>query len=358
MAGNSIGQIFKLTTFGESHGLAIGGVIDGCPPGIFVDEEFIASEMNRRSPGKTGISSSRTEEDKVEFLSGIFGGKTTGTPIAFNIKNTDAISSDYNELKDVLRPSHADYTYLQKYGSRDHRGGGRASARETAARVVAGALAKLILVKDGITITAFVSRIGNIALNKNYRAIDASAIEQDILRCPDKAVSSQMQLLLKQLQEEGDSTGGIVSCFVQGCPTGLGEPVFDKLQADLAKAMLSIPAAKGFEYGKGFDSAAMKGSKHNDPFKNRDNKIAFASNHSGGIQGGISNGENIYFNVAFKPVSSIIKKQKTVDVRGNETEISIKGRHDVCFVPRAVSVVEAMTALVITDHLLRLKTLK
>lgn len=358
MAGNSIGQIFRLTTFGESHGIAIGGVIDGCPPGIFVDEEFIASEMNRRSPGKTGISSSRTEEDKVEFLSGIFEGKTTGTPIAFNIKNIDTISSDYNELKDVLRPSHADYTYLQKYGFRDHRGGGRASARETATRAVAGALAKLILVKNGITITAFVSRIGNIALNKNFRAIDTSAIEQDILRCPDKAVSSQMQLLLEQLQKEGDSTGGIVSCFVQGCPAGLGEPVFDKLQADLAKAMLSIPAAKGFEYGEGFASAAMKGSEHNDPFKNKDNKIAFASNHSGGIQGGISNGENIYFNVAFKPVSSIIKKQKTVDVRGNETEISVKGRHDVCFVPRAVPVVEAMTALVITDHLLRLKTLK
>ncbi|MFA5781988.1 MAG: chorismate synthase [Bacteroidales bacterium] len=358
MAGNSIGQIFKLTTFGESHGIAIGGVIDGCPPGIFVDEEFIASEMNRRSPGKTGISSSRTEEDKVEFLSGIFEGKTTGTPIAFNIKNTDTISSDYNELKDVLRPSHADYTYLQKYGSRDHRGGGRASARETATRVVAGTLAKLILLKDGITITAFVSRIGNIALDQNYSVVDASAVEQDILRCPDKAVSIQMQKLLKQLQKEGDSTGGIVSCFVQGCPSGLGEPVFDKLQADLAKAMLSIPAAKGFEYGKGFDSAAMKGSEHNDSFKNQDNKIAFASNNSGGIQGGISNGENIYFNVAFKPVSSIIKKQKTVDVKGNETEISVKGRHDVCLVPRAVPVVEAMTALIITDHLLRLKTLK
>jgi len=261
-------------------------------------------------------------------------------------------------LKDKLRPSHADYTYLQKYGIRDHRGGGRASARETAARVAAGALAKLILLKHNIHITAFVSQIGNIALNKNYKPCDSSAIESDVLRCPDKKVSIQMEQLLRQLHGEGDSTGGVVSCFIKGCPAGLGEPVFDKLHAELAKAMLSIPAAKGFEYGEGFASATMKGSEHNDAFEGKKGKITVSSNHSGGIQGGISNGEDICFNVAFKPVSSILKEQETVDVKGNETKISVKGRHDVCLVPRAVPVVEAMAALVITDHLLRLKTLK
>jgi chorismate synthase len=358
MAGNSIGQIFRLTTFGESHGYAIGGVIDGCPPGITIDEKFIEKEMSRRSPAQNVASTSRKEKDKVEFISGLFDGNTTGAPLAFIIKNTDQRSSDYDELKNVFRPSHADFTYFMKYGIRDHRGGGRSSARETAVRVAAGAVSKLILAKYKIRIQAYTSQIGNIAINKKYTDIDVAAIEKDPLRCPDKKISSQMQKLITQLKDEGDTIGGIVSCVIQNCPSGLGEPVFDKLQADLAKAMLSIPAAKGFEYGEGFFSSTMKGSEHNDAFENKKNKITFLSNHSGGIQGGISNGEDIFFNVAFKPVSSISKAQRTVDAKGKETMISIKGRHDICVVPRAVSVVEAMAALVLTDHLLKLKTMK
>jgi len=357
MAGNTFGQIFRLTTFGESHGIAIGGVIDGCPPGIKLDEKFIASEMELRSPGKRDYSSSRKEDDKVEFLSGVYKGKTTGAPLAFIIKNSDQHPSDYDSLKDILRPSHADYTYHLKYGIYDHRGGGRASARETAVRVAAGAVAKLILAKNKISIHAFTSQIGNIALKNGFK-VDIPAINKDLLRCPDKATSSKMQKLLESIKKEGDSVGGMVSCFIQDCPAGLGEPVFDKLQADLAKAMMSIPAAKGFEYGAGFAAAQMKGSEHNDTFKSVRGKILLSSNHAGGIQGGIGNGEDIYFNVAFKPVSSISKEQKTVNLKGAETTISIKGRHDVCVVPRAVAVVEAMTALVITDHLLRLNTLK
>ncbi|NTW33684.1 MAG: chorismate synthase [Bacteroidetes bacterium] len=358
MAGNSFGKIFKLTTFGESHGIAVGGVIDGCPPEIFVDEEFIAQEINRRKPGNYKNSTARKEDDKVEFISGLFEGKTTGAPIAFIIKNTDHKSSDYDELKDVFRPSHADYTYLEKYGIRDYRGGGRASARETVSRVVAGAIAKLILRKYGIDIFAYTSQLGNIEISDNIKDINPSAIENDILFCPDKKASVLMQQLLDKLKQEGDSTGCVINCVVKCCPAGLGEPVFDKLQADLAKAMLSIPAAKGFEYGEGFKSSSMKGSEHNDIFKSENNKIILESNHSGGIQGGISNGEDIYFKIAFKPISSINKMQKTVDINGNNIEISIKGRHDVCVVPRVIPVVEAMTALVILDHLLLNITIK
>jgi chorismate synthase len=358
MAGNTFGQVFRLTTFGESHGVAVGGIIDGCPPGLKINNEFIKREMNRRKPGNSAFVSARSEDDKVEFLSGIYKGITTGTPIAFIIKNNDQHSSDYDELKNIFRPSHADYTYLQKYGVRDNAGGGRSSARETAARVVAGAIAKLYLVNlYKIQLHAFTSQIGNIRLKKDYKDVDLALVENDIVRCPDKKTSLQMQKLLNQLKSEGDSTGGVVSCFIKSLPAGLGEPVFDKLQADLAKAMLSIPAAKGFEYGEGFASAAMKGSEHNDAFISKKGKIAFASNHSGGIQGGISNGEDILFKVAFKPVSSISKIQSTDDTEGKEVDIQIKGRHDICVVPRAVAVVEAMASIVIMDHLLRHKTL-
>ena len=358
MAGNSIGQIFRLTTFGESHGYAVGGVIDGCPPEIMIDEKFIEAEMSRRSPMHNSASTSRKEADKVEFISGVFEGKTTGTPLAFIIKNGDHHSSDYDVLKNIFRPSHADFTYLSKYGIRDHCGGGRASARETAARVAAGAIAKLFLTKYEIKINAYTSQIGNISINKKHTDIDFTAIDKDVLRCPDKEASVKMIELISKLKSENDTIGGIVGCVIKNCPIGLGEPLFDKLQADLAKAMMSIPAAKGFEYGEGFSSALMKGSENNDVFTNKKNKISISTNHSGGILGGISSGEYIYFNVAFKPVSSISKVQQTVDITGKETIIEIKGRHDICVAPRAVSVVEAMAALVLTDHLLRSKTLK
>jgi len=353
MAGNTFGQVFRLTTFGESHGVAVGGVIDGCPSGLKIDGKFIAKELSRRKPGNSEFASARKEDDKVEFLSGIYKGITTGAPVAFIIKNKDQHSSDYDELKNVLRPSHADYAYLQKFGIRDYEGGGRASARETAARVVAGAIAKLYLAKTKIKFCAYTSQIGDVILKKSYSDVDIPSIDADMLYCPDKRVSAQMQKLLKQVKAEGGSTGGMVTCFIQSLPAGLGEPVFDKLQADLAKAMLSIPAAKGFEYGEGFAAAAMKGSEHNDAFISKKGKIAFASNHSGGIQGGISNGEDVFFKVAFKPVSSIAKTQSTVTLDGKAAKISIKGRHDVCLVPRAVPVVEAMAAIVVMDHLLR-----
>ncbi len=357
MTGNTFGQVFRLTTFGESHGVAVGGVIDGCPAGLKIDYKFIARELSRRKPGNSEFASARKEDDKVEFLSGIYKGIATGAPIAFIIKNNDRHSSDYDELKNVFRPSHADYTYLQKYGIREHEGGGRLSARETASRVVAGAIAKIYLAKTKIKFHAYTSQIGDIKLKQNYSDIDTSLIDPDILYCPDKKISAQMQKLLKQLKAEGDSTGGVVSCFIKSLPTGLGEPVFDKLQADLAKAMLSIPAAKGFEYGEGFAVAAMKGSEHNDAFISKKGKIALVSNHSGGIQGGISNGEDVFFKVAFKPVSSIAKTQSTVTLDGKAAKISVKGRHDVCLVPRAVPVVEAMASIVIMDHFLRNKML-
>ncbi|MDC7999881.1 chorismate synthase [Aequorivita todarodis] len=344
MAGNSFGKIFKLTTFGESHGAAIGGIIDGCPAGLSLDFEAINTEMQRRKPGQSAIVTQRKEEDAVKFLSGIFEGKTTGTPIGFLIENTDQKSKDYSHIKDVYRPSHADFTYDKKYGIRDYRGGGRSSARETACRVVAGAIAKQLL--KGIKIKAYVSSVGEMELTKPYSEVDFSEIEKNPVRCPDAAMASKMENYIKSIRKEGDTVGGTVSGVIQNVPVGLGEPVFDKLHAELGKAMLSINAVKGFEYGSGFAGTAMKGSVHNDSF-NEDGSTK--TNHSGGIQGGISNGEDIYFKVAFKPVATIMQKQETIDSKGNKATAEGKGRHDPCVVPRAVPIVEAMAALVLAD---------
>jgi chorismate synthase len=358
MAGNTIGTLFRLTSFGESHGIAIGGVIDGCPSGISIDLEFIRSEMRRRRPGQSKIVTQRKEEDEVEFLSGIFEGKSTGAPIGFMVKNSDARSKDYEALKDVYRPSHADFTYDEKYGMRDHRGGGRSSARETVARVVAGAIAKLILAQNGISVNAFVSQVGEIAVTKNSSELDLSQTEKNIVRCPDQKIAEEMIALIESVRKEGDTVGGIVTCIAKNVPAGLGEPVFDKLHADLGKAMLSINAVKGFEFGSGFSGSSMRGSEHNDIFipGTGKRKIITATNRSGGIQGGISNGEEIYFRVAFKPVATIIQKQRTVNSKGQPVEMMGKGRHDPCVVPRAVPIVEAMCALVLVDHLMRQKT--
>ena len=347
MAGNSFGNIFKLTTFGESHGPALGGVIDGCPPGIKLDLDFIESEMQRRKPGQSSIVTQRKEEDSVQFYSGIFEGKTTGTSIGFLIHNKDQKSKDYSHIKDTYRPSHADFVYDKKYGHRDYRGGGRSSARETASRVVAGAIAKQIL--EGIEITAHVSSVGEIKVDTHYSKLDFSTIENNPVRCADPKTAVEMESFIKQIRKEGDTVGGEVSCVIENCPIGLGEPVFDKLHAELGKAMLSINAVKGFEYGSGFDGSKLKGSQHNDSF-NSDGKTE--TNNSGGIQGGISNGMDIYFNVAFKPVATIMKSQKTIDSNNNEVEMKGKGRHDPCVVPRAVPIVEAMAALVLVDYLL------
>ncbi len=353
MAGNSFGKIFKLTTFGESHGAAIGGIIDGCPAGLTLDFEAINREMQRRKPGQSAIVTQRKEEDEVKFLSGIFEGKTTGTPIGFLIENTDQKSKDYSHIKDIYRPSHADFTYDKKYGIRDYRGGGRSSARETACRVVAGAIAKQLL-KD-IKITAYVSSVGEMELTKPYSEVDFSEIEKNPVRCPDAAMASKMEDYIKSIRKEGDTVGGTVSCVIQNMPVGVGEPVFDKLHAELGKAMLSINAVKGFEYGSGFAGTAMKGSEHKDSF-NTDGSTK--TNHSGGIQGGISNGEDIYFKVAFKPVATIMQKQETIDSKGNKAVAEGKGRHDPCVVPRAVPIVEAMAALVIADFWLLSKISK
>lgn len=347
MAGNSFGKLFKLTTFGESHGVAIGGVIDGCPSGIHLDFEAIQSEMDRRKPGQSDIVTQRKESDVVEFLSGIFEGQTTGTPIGFIIKNTDHKSNDYSHIKDVYRPSHADYTYDKKYGVRDYRGGGRSSARETACRVVAGAIAKQML-KD-VKIHAFTSSVGDIFLDRPYQDLDFSKIETNTVRCPDEVVANQMIERIREIRKQGDTIGGTVTCVIQNLPIGLGEPVFDKLHAELGKAMLSINAVKGFEYGSGFCGAKMKGSEHNDQF-NEDGSTK--TNLSGGIQGGISNGMDIYFRVAFKPVATIIQKQNTLDNKGDIVEMQGKGRHDPCVVPRAIPIVEAMAALVLADYTL------
>ncbi|MBB6680433.1 chorismate synthase [Aequorivita sp. 609] len=344
MAGNSFGKIFKITTFGESHGEAIGGVIDGCPAGISIDFEAINSEMQRRKPGQSAIVTQRKEEDEVKFLSGIFEGKTTGTPIGFIIENTNQKSKDYSHIKDVYRPSHADYTYDKKYGNRDYRGGGRSSARETACRVVAGAIAKQ-LIKE-IKINAFVSSVGDIFIDKPYQALDFKKIESNLVRCPDAKSAQKMEELIRETRKNGDTVGGTITCVIENVPAGLGEPVFDKLHAELGKAMLSINAVKGFEYGSGFCGAKMKGSEHNDLF-NSDGSTK--SNLSGGIQGGISNGMDIYFRVAFKPVATIMQKQETIDSKGNKVIAEGKGRHDPCVVPRAVPIVEAMAALVIAD---------
>lgn len=347
MAGNSFGNIFKLTTFGESHGEAIGGVIDGCPSGIQLDIDAIQYDLNRRKPGQSEIVTQRKEPDSVEFLSGIFEGVTTGTSIGFIIKNTNQKSKDYSHIKNVYRPSHADYTYEKKYGIRDYRGGGRSSARETACRVVAGSLAKQII--SSIKINAYTSSVGDIFLNKPYQDLDFSKTELNAVRCPDEEVSKKMIERIKSIRKDGDTIGGTVTCVLQNIPIGLGEPVFDKLHADLGKAMLSINAVKGFEYGSGFCGAKMKGSEHNDLF-NADGSTK--TNLSGGIQGGISNGMDIYFRIAFKPVATVIQKQNTLDATGNIVEMQGKGRHDPCVVPRAVPIVEAMAALVLADFYL------
>ncbi len=356
MSGNTFGTIFRLTTFGESHGKAIGGIIDGCPAGLEIDFDFVQKELNRRKPGQSVLTTSRTEDDKVEFLSGIFEGKAIGTPIAFIIRNKDQKPEDYDQLKDTFRPSHADFTYQEKYGIRDYRGGGRASARETAARVVAGAIAKLLLKKIGVSITGYVSQIGSVKLEKNYQSLDFQQVEKSRVRCPDENVSAKMIELIENVKAEGDTVGGVVKCVILGVPVGLGEPVFDKLQADLAKAMLSINAVKGFDYGSGFKAAEMNGSEHNDVFEKREGKITTKTNWSGGIQGGISNGQEIYFRVAFKPVATLMKDQETVNAAGEKVILKGKGRHDVCVVPRAVPIVEAMAALVLADHILKSRT--
>ncbi len=359
MTGNSFGKAFTLTTFGESHGGAIGGIIDGCPAGLEIDFDFIQSELDRRKPGQSKLTTQRKESDKVEFLSGIFEGKTLGTPIGFIIPNTDAKSKDYSHLEKAFRPSHADFTFSEKFGIRDYRGGGRSSARETACRVVGGAIAKLLLLNHGIKINAFVKAVASISLDKNYKEIDFTLIESSEVRCPDNVVANQMIEAIKKAKKEGDSLGGVITCVIQNTPIGLGEPVFDKLHADLAKAMVSINAVKGFEIGSGFEGTKLKGSEHNDEFyKDNSGKISTKTNNSGGIQGGISNGEDIYFSVAFKPTATIIKTQKSIDNEGNEINLEGKGRHDPCVLPRAVPIVEAMSALVIADHLLRNKTSK
>jgi len=351
MAGNSYGTLYRLTTFGESHGEALGGIIDGCPSGIVLDLEAIELEMSRRKPGQSAIVTQRKEPDAVQFLSGIFEGKTTGTPIGFIIPNTNQKSDDYSHIKDNYRPSHADYVYDQKYGFRDYRGGGRSSARETASRVVAGAIAKQMLPE--IKINAFVSAVGPITLNKSYQELDFNLIESNPVRCPDPEMAVVMEDYIREIRKQGDTVGGTVTCVIQNVPVGLGEPVFDKLHAELGKAMLSINAVKGFEYGSGFEGSKMKGSEHNDLYNaNGTTK----TNLSGGIQGGISNGMDIYFNVAFKPVATIMQKQESLDNQGNITEMTGKGRHDPCVVPRAVPIVEAMAAIVLADFYLINKT--
>lgn len=353
MAGNTYGTIFKLSTFGESHGKAIGGVIDGCPAGVELDLEAIQRDLDRRKPGQSAIVTQRKEPDEVEFFSGIFEGKTTGTPIGFAIHNTNQKSKDYSHIKDSYRPSHADYVYDEKYGIRDYRGGGRSSARETASRVVAGAIAKQFL--NPLSINAYVSAVGNIKLEADPATVDLAEIENNPVRCPDQAKAAEMEAYIKQIRKEGDTIGGIVTCVIKNVPVGLGEPVFDKLHAELGKAMLSINAVKGFEYGSGFEGTSMKGSAHNDLF-NTDGTTK--TNQSGGVQGGISNGMDIYFRVAFKPVATIMQNQETINSKGDTVAMQGKGRHDPCVVPRAVPIVEAMAALVLADFKLLKRTNK
>lgn len=350
--GNSFGKIFKISTFGESHGKAIGVIVDGCPSGLSIDEVYIQNELRRRKPGQSKITTQRKEEDEVEILSGVFEGKTTGTPISMLIRNTDQKSKDYSHISESFRPSHADYTYSQKYGNRDYRGGGRSSARETAARVAAGAIAKLFLQHFDITVQAYVSQAGEVALSKPYQELDLTLTESNIIRCPDPEVAERMIAHIDQVRKDRDTIGGIVTCVAQGVPAGLGEPVFDRLHAELGKAMLSINAVKGFEYGSGFKGIEMRGSQHNDAFYQEGDIVKTRTNHSGGIQGGISNGEDIYFNVAFKPVATIMQDQESINEKGEAITVSGKGRHDPCVVPRAVPIVEAMAALVLADYLL------
>ena len=355
--GNSIGKIFKLTTFGESHGIAIGGIIDGSPAGLELDFEAIQKQLDRRKPGQSKITTQRKESDTVQFLSGIFEGRTTGTPIGFTIKNEDAKSKDYTHVKDAFRPSHADYTYQQKYGIRDYRGGGRSSARETACRVVAGAIAQQILDKVGVKITAYVSAVGNITLNKCYTNLDLSLTDTNLVRCPDVVIADQMIETIEKTKKEGDTIGGEITALATGVPAGWGEPVFDKLHADIGKGMLSINAVHGFKYGfDAVDIASSKGSEVNDSLIDSNGKTK--TNFSGGIQGGISNGNDIYCEVAFKPVATIMKKQNTIDKNGNKIDVKGRGRHDACVVPRAVPIVESMLALTLVDHYLRSLTNK
>lgn len=355
MAGNTFGEIFRLTTFGESHGTAIGGVLDGCPPGLYVDRDRIQRELNRRKPGQSDLTSPRKESDEVQFLSGIFDGKTTGTPIAFMVPNQNPNSSDYSHLQNAYRPSHADYTYEQKYGYRDYRGGGRSSARETIARVVGGTFGRFVLDTYNIDIKAYVSSLGDIELNRSYKELDLSAVEDNAVRCPDPDTAKKMTDHILEVKSEGDTLGGTITCVINNVPRGLGEPVFDKMHADLGKAMLNINAVKGFEYGSGFEGTRMKGSAHNDRFYKEQGAIRTLTNYSGGIQGGITNGEDIYFRVAFKPIATVMKNQKSVKSDGSGTIIEGKGRHDVTVIPRAVPIVEAMASMVLTDQLLRQK---
>lgn len=350
---NSIGTIFRLTTFGESHGVAIGGVVDGMPAGVDIDISFIQQELNRRRPGQSSITTSRSESDRVELLSGVFEGKSTGAPIGFIVYNENQHSSDYDNMRDVFRPSHADFTYQHKYGIRDHRGGGRTSARITLSRCVAGALAKLVLRQYGINITAYTMQVGNISIGSDYRRYDLSVAETNAVRCPDIVKAAEMEELIKEVKADGDTIGGIIQCVVSGCPVGLGTPEFDKLHAVLGKAMLSINAVKGFEYGEGFAGVTQRGSEQNDLFCiDSENNVRMQTNHSGGVQGGLSNGEDIVFRVAFKPVATLLREQPTIDKLGNATTLLARGRHDPCVLPRAVPVVEAMAAMVILDELL------
>lgn len=352
---NTFGHIFRLTSFGESHGDAIGGIVDGMPAGVEIDLDFIQAELNRRRPGQSRVSTSRDESDRVELLSGIFEGKSTGCPIGFIVRNENQHSADYDALRDLFRPSHADFTYQRKYGIRDHRGGGRSSARVTIARVVAGALAKLALQQLGITIQAYTSQVGDIVLDSDYKLFDFTLTETTPLRCPDPEKARQMEDLITKIKAEGDSVGGVISCVIKGCPVGIGEPEFDKLHARLGYAMLGINAAKGFEIGDGFSSTFQRGSEANDLF---DEGFATKTNHSGGVQGGISNGQDIFFRVAFKPVATILQPQQTIDIQGNTTTMLAHGRHDPCVVPRAVPIVEAMAAMVVLDQILLQKTVK
>jgi chorismate synthase len=353
--GNSYGTLFRISTFGESHGPSIGVILDGCPAGLEIDETFIQSELDRRKPGQSKITTQRKEDDTFRILSGVFEGKSTGTPIAIVIDNQDQRSKDYSHIAETFRPSHADYTYEVKYGNRDYRGGGRSSARETAARVAAGAIAKLLLQKYNVSIHGFVSQVGEIQA-PHYTQLDFAKTEDNIVRCPHAETAEKMIALIDQVRLDRDTIGGIVTCVIKNAPVGLGEPVFDKLHAELGKAMLGINAVKGFEYGSGFDGVTLRGSQHNDEFYSEAGRIRTKTNLSGGVQGGITNGEDIYFNVAFKPVATIMQEQASVDKQGNEVTVSGKGRHDPCVVPRAVPIVESMAALVMADFLLRARS--
>lgn len=355
---NTFGHLFTLTTFGESHGEAIGGVVDGMPAGIEIDTAFIQQELNRRRPGQSRITTSRQEADQVELLSGVFEGRSTGCPIGFIVRNQNQHSQDYENLRTVFRPSHADYTYYNKYELRDHRGGGRSSARITISRCVGGALAKMALRQLGISVQAYTSQVGDITLERDYRLYNLDLTEQNAVRCPDQEKARQMEQLIEQVKAEGDTIGGIITCVIKGCPTGLGEPEFSKFHAELGAAMLGINAVKGFEYGEGFSGVTARGSEQNDVFVSENSSLSTKTNHSGGIQGGISNGQDIYFRVAFKPVATLLRPQQTVDMEGNETTVTPRGRHDPCVLPRAVPVVEAMAAMVVLDHYLLNKSVK